>query len=108
MKTEIMYATNCSLTVYFKDEHPLSSGDLRDKFFSLASALEYAEVVLTAFYPDDAIKVVIWDSNTGEVLAECLPDVEPTPEEDEDDWYEDDCDYEVGYDPYLGCFTWDE
>lgn len=24
--------------------------------------------------------------------------------EPEDDYY-DDCDYEVGYDPYLGCFT---
>ena len=22
----------------------------------------------------------------------------------EEDW-EDDCDYEVGYDPYMGCFT---
>ena len=21
------------------------------------------------------------------------------------DEYEDDCDYEVGYDPYLGCYT---
>lgn len=26
------------------------------------------------------------------------------PQDDPDIW-EDDCDYEVGYDPYLGCFT---
>lgn len=26
------------------------------------------------------------------------------PEDIPEDW-EDDCDYEVGFDPYLGCFT---
>ena len=28
-------------------------------------------------------------------------------EEPQDEIWEDDCDYEVGYDPYLGCFTED-
>lgn len=26
-------------------------------------------------------------------------------EEEDPDLWEDDCDYEVGYDPYLGCFS---
>lgn len=26
-------------------------------------------------------------------------------EKEPDENYEDDCDYEVGYDPYLGCFS---
>lgn len=37
----------------------------------------------------------------------CPDDLHPAPCEDEDDFYEpeDSCDYEVGYDPYSGCFT---
>ena len=31
----------------------------------------------------------------------CPDDGTPAPCEDEDD----DCDYEVGYDPYMGCYT---
>lgn len=26
-------------------------------------------------------------------------------EEEEPDYWEDDCDYEVGFDPYMGCFS---
>jgi len=39
------------------------------------------------------------------------PEPEDTPEtwypwdEEEDPEWEDDCDYEMGFDPYLGCFT---
>ena len=29
--------------------------------------------------------------------------VEPEPDDDYDDY--DDCDYDIGYDPYMGCFT---
>ena len=72
--------------------------------------------------PSDMIsKITFIDSNTGELLLECeaavsgptatsdWADLDPWDEEgvDPDDW-DDDCDYEVGYDPYLGCFTWDE
>lgn len=28
--------------------------------------------------------------------------VEPEPDDDDD---YDDCDYDIGYDPYMGCFT---
>lgn len=43
-------------------------------------------------------------------LAKALEQAEVAPEEWEDeneefdDW-EDDCDYEVGFDPYMGCFS---
>ena len=26
-------------------------------------------------------------------------------EEEPEDYYDDDCDYDVGFDPYMGCFT---
>lgn len=42
--------------------------------------------------------VFILNTQTGEVVWDAERD-EP---DDEDS---DDCDYEVGYDPYLGCFT---
>lgn len=36
----------------------------------------------------------------------CPDDGFPAPCEYEDDYYEDDdCDYEVRYDPYMGCYT---
>lgn len=36
----------------------------------------------------------------------CPDDLHPAPCEEEEDYYEgDDCDYEVGYDPYCGCYT---
>ena len=41
-----------------------------------------------------------------EALAKALEQAEVISDEDEefDDW-EDDCDYEMGFDPYLGCFS---
>jgi hypothetical protein len=33
------------------------------------------------------------------------PESNPILECDEAAYYSDDCDYEVGYDPYLGCFS---
>ena len=44
----------------------------------------------------------------GEEYPRCQypDDGTPAPCEYEDDYYEDDdCDYEVGYDPYMGCYT---
>lgn len=36
----------------------------------------------------------------------CPDDLSPAPCEEDEDYYEDDdCDYEVGYDPYAGCYT---
>lgn len=48
---------------------------------------------------------LVWDAN-GEEFAYFNPE---NPEEGgEPDWGEpdpDDCDYEVGFDPYMGCYT---
>lgn len=43
---------------------------------------------------------LVWDEN-GEEVA--FFDPENPEESGEPDW--DDCDYEVGYDPYCGCYT---
>ncbi len=109
MRTEIMYATECALTVYFDRNNEFVSADWREHFRTLSEAIFYAESILNTQV--DAERIVIWDANTGEILAECFSDEEPISEDDGEDWNEDDwddCDYEVGYDPYLGCFAWDE
>ena len=111
MRTEIMYSTLCNLTIYFGDNHHFTSADWREQYKSLADAINMAEYIFDNYFVLTARRIVIWDSNTGEVLAECFPDndddLEPEPEDDPED-YEDDCDYEIGFNPYLGCFTWDE
>ena len=38
-------------------------------------------------------------------LAKALEQAEVVSEEEEPDYWEDDCDYEVGFDPYMGCFS---
>lgn len=44
--------------------------------------------------------VDIVDMTTGEILIHFEDEDEPVEEYD-------DCDYEMGYNPYMGCFDWD-
>lgn len=101
MKTELMYATTCGLTVYFNENCDMSYGQWRDTRKTLMEAINTAEAILDTVYPNTAEKVVIWDFTTGEVLAECSRE-----HEEEEDY---DCDWgyneDMGYDPYLGCYT---
>lgn len=46
---------------------------------------------------DNAGKIAVIDMDTGEVVAECDPEIS------DDHW--NNCDDDCGYDPYLGCFT---
>lgn len=50
------------------------------------------------------------DANTRERLVSgicptCWDKMFSVPDDDEDDENYDDCDYEMGFDPYLGCFS---
>ena len=106
MKTEITYSTKCTLTIYFVESCDLASADFREQFKNLQDALNMAEFIFETLYPKTAAKIMIWDSNTGEILAECSPDAEAGPTEVEEDYF-DDWDYneDMGYDPYMGCYT---
>ena len=64
----------------------------------------------TFIHGDSVESIQVVDTNTGELLADCVPDKEinndteswPTPKEIFDDWgYNED----MGYDPYLGCYS---
>lgn len=97
MKTEIVYATECAMTVYFDTDSDFASADWREHFRTLADAIACAENILdTQVY---STRIVIWDAHTGEVLAECSPD--PVEEYDLDWDYNED----MGFDPYMGCYS---
>lgn len=102
MTTTIMYSTTCTLTLYYK-EGDLKSSDWRQQYRLLQEALDEAKFILEALYPEDVERIIIYDANTGEVLAECLPD---DIEEDDDPDYRDwDYNEDMGFDPYMGCYS---
>lgn len=105
MKTVITYATECALTVYFNEDSAFCTADWREHFYSLANAIEHAELIMTGEH--EITRIVVWDAKTGEILAECYPEED----EDDDDEYPDYPDWgydeDEGYDPYEGCYTWD-
>lgn len=57
----------------------------------------------TLFAPEFVETVLVTDSNTGELIAECAPDPKISNEDDYDpDWgYNED----MGFDPYMGCYS---
>ena len=98
MKVEIMYTTLCKATVF---ETNGDSWTYDPIFKNLQSAIEWAEFQIEAHPISFEISaIVITDTETGEVLAECTPNAE---EEDCDcDWgFNED----EGFDPYMGCYS---
>lgn len=107
MKTEIMYATTCKLTLYFSDSD-FASAEWRDEYKSLKDAMEMAKDIIDSRFYDSVSEIIIWDTNTGEILAQCSPDSnkEENDESPYDEWDDGDrWDLECGFDPYMGCYT---
>lgn len=109
MKTTLHYSTFITLNVYALGM--TAEVDMGCK--PLNEVLDFIEHIFsndTMFCGEYVQKVVATDSNTGELIAECEPDKEinddtepwPTPEEIFDDW---DYNEDMGFDPYLGCYS---
>jgi hypothetical protein len=73
------------------------------EFSNLTSALEYCEEAIDG--EGEVTFAEIFDVNTGDFLATCYSDSEEIAEEDYGAW--DDWGYneDMGFDPYLGCYT---
>ena len=104
MKTTLYYSEKMTLCVHALGM--VANVDMGCK--ELREVLDYIQAIFDdkTMFLSDAVDVVhVVNSETGELIAECEPDHKSS-----DDWDSepDDCDYEMGYDPYLGCFTWDE
>lgn len=74
MTTKILYSTPCSLTIYFDESCDLASAYFREQFNTLQDAIDTAKLIFEIIYPATAERILIWDTNTGEVLAECSRD----------------------------------
>ena len=73
---------------------------------SLDDTLGYVDCIFgdaTMFHGEDVEYVHVINSETGELIAECVPDHEDPNEDDYDpDWgYNED----MGFDPYMGCYS---
>lgn len=98
MKTTLHYSTFMTLNV-----HALGMTAMVDMGCKpLDEVLDFVEHIFsndTMFCGDYVEKVVVCDSNTGELIAECDSDHhDPIPE----DW---DYNEDEGFDPYMGCYT---
>ena len=82
---------------------------------TLNDAVEYVNDIFedaTPIRAEFVKQILVIDAHTGEILAECYPDPEcgPTEADFENENYDPDWGYneDTGFDPYLGCYTWDE
>jgi len=103
MKIEIMYATTCEISVIDRCGYHWS---LWPNYKTLKEALEDAQQIIdnesSAFRSEDIETLFITDSNTGEILAECKPEDSESYEEPCEDW---DYNEDMGFDPYMGCYS---
>ena len=76
----------------------------------LQVAVDFAELVFddgTAIRAALVAQILICDANTGEILAECAPDPDYEESDFENENYDSDWGYneDMGFDPYMGCYT---
>lgn len=70
MNIKILYSTDCAITIHFCEGDELASAEWRHHCTNLQDAIDMSKYILRYVYPHSAIGIVIWDANTGEVLAE--------------------------------------
>ena len=70
MNVKILYSTNCAVTINFCKGHELASAEWSNRFTNLQDAIDMGKYILRYVYPHSATGIVVWDTNTGEVLAE--------------------------------------
>ena len=70
MNVKILYSTPCAITIYFCEGHELASAEWGNRFTNLQDAIDMGKYILRYVYPHSATGIVVWDTNTGEVLAE--------------------------------------
>ncbi len=70
MNVKILYSTDCAITIHFCKGHKLASAEWGGRYTNLQDAIDMSKSILQYVYPHSATGIVIWDANTGEVLAE--------------------------------------
>ena len=104
MNVEIMYATKCEATIYETNGDSWSFGS---QFKTLKEALGWAEFQIDARpISFEIARIYITDCETGEILASCSPD-DVSPLDDDEDYGDWDYNEDMGFDPYMGCYSED-
>ena len=105
MKTALTYSAPFTLTITGLNDDVVT---LDTSSQTLDSILEYVDMIFndeTPLFHGNGINLItVCDSTTGEIVAECRPDDEPNfdnPNYDPDWGYNED----MGFDPYLGCYS---
>lgn len=70
MNVKILYTTNCVITIHFCEGYEFASAEWSHRCDNLQDAIDIGNSILRYVYPHSATSIVIWDGNTGEVLAE--------------------------------------
>ena len=70
MNIKILYSTDCAITIHFCEGDELASAEWGQRCTNLQDAIDIGDYILRYVYPHSATGIVIWDANTGEVLAE--------------------------------------
>lgn len=98
MKTTLHYSTFMTLGI-----HALGMvAELDMGCKPLDEVLNYVDCIFkdnTMFHGECIEKVYVIDSKTGELIAECNPE---SSSQDDFDW---DYNEDMGFDPYMGCYS---
>ena len=70
MNVKILYSTPCDITINFYKGHELASAEWSNHFTNLQDAIDMGKYILRYVYPHSATGIMIWDTTTGEILAE--------------------------------------
>ena len=105
MKTTLTYSAPFTLTITAVNGDVVTL-DVASQ--TLDSILEYVDMIFNdatpLFHGNGITLITVCDSTTGEIVAECRPDDEldfDNPNYDPDWGYNED----MGFDPYLGCYS---
>ena len=105
MKTSIEYSTRCEATIY---ENNGDSWTYNYEFKKVQDALDWAQYHLESRPISFEIdRIYISDSETGEILAICTPDDDESECDFDNPNYDTDWGYneDMGFDPYMGCYS---
>lgn len=74
MNVKILYSAHCAITIHFREGHELASAEWGHHCTNLQDAIDMSKFILRYIYPYSATGIMIWDADTGEVLAEIKRD----------------------------------
>lgn len=106
MTTTIYYGSSFTIHVYDEYDNCITY-DFTNS--TLGEALKEFDMIVKNMHPlirgEHVDHMLITDMGTGEILAECATNRSDDLNDEPDDWNDEPYDLEMGFDPYLGCYS---